>query len=36
MQSKHPISFEIRKLRGGERYYSIYDKEMLEIMHALA
>ncbi|XP_057846650.2 uncharacterized protein LOC131056314 [Cryptomeria japonica] len=36
MQDKHPIVFESRKLRGVERTYSIYDKEMLAIMHALA
>ena len=36
MQDKHPIAFESRKLRGPERGYSIYDKEMLAIMHALA
>jgi hypothetical protein len=35
MQSGHPIAFESRKLRGYERHYSIYDKEMLAIMHAL-
>jgi len=36
MQDKHPIAFESQKLRGLERCYSIYDKEMLAIMHALA
>lgn len=36
MQNKHPIAFESRKLRGSEKSYSIYDKEMLAIMHALA
>ena len=36
MQRKHPIAFESRKLNGIEKHYSIYDKEMLEIMHALA
>lgn len=36
MQDKHPITFESRKLRGLERSYSIYDKEMLAIMHVLA
>ncbi|XP_059073506.1 uncharacterized protein LOC131874243 [Cryptomeria japonica] len=36
MQEKHPIAFERRKLRGAENSYSIYDKEMLAIMHALA
>jgi hypothetical protein len=36
MQNKHPIAFESRKLRGPELLYTIYDKEMLAIMHALA
>ena len=36
MQEKHPIIFERRKLCGVERSYSIYDWEMLAIMHALA
>jgi hypothetical protein len=36
MQNHHPIAFESRKLREPERLYSIYDKEMLAIMHALA
>ena len=36
MQEKHPIAFESRKLCGVERSYSIYDREMLAIMHALA
>ena len=36
MQNNHPIAFEIRKLKDYERRYSIYDKEMLAIMHALA
>ena len=36
MQEKHPIAYESRKLRGPERSFSIYDKEMLAIMHALA
>lgn len=36
MQDTHPIAFESQKLRGPERTYSIYDKEMLAIMHALA
>ena len=36
MQEKHPIAYESRKLRGVERTYSIYDKEMLAIMHTLA
>jgi hypothetical protein len=35
MQGGHPIVFESQKLSQLERLYSIYDKEMLEIMHAL-
>jgi len=35
MQNMHPISFESRKLRGPELLYTIYDKDMLAIMHAL-
>lgn len=36
MQDRHPFAFESKKLRGFERCYNIYDKEMLAIMHALA
>jgi hypothetical protein len=36
MQNKHPIVYESRKLRGLGLLYTIYDKEMLSIMHALA
>ena len=36
MQGGHPIAFESRKLLPHKRLYSIYDKEMLAIMHALA
>lgn len=36
MQNHHLIAFERKKLREHERLYSIYDKEMLDIMHALA
>jgi hypothetical protein len=35
MQGGHPIVFESRKLSWPERLYSIYGKEMMEIMHAL-
>jgi hypothetical protein len=35
MQGGHPIVFETMKLSQPERLYSIYDKEMLAIMHAL-
>jgi hypothetical protein len=34
-QAGHPIVFERRKLNQPKRLYSIYDKEMLAIMHAL-
>ena len=34
MQNHHPIAFESRKLKTYERHYSIYDKEMLAILHA--
>jgi hypothetical protein len=36
MQNNHPISFESGKLKDYKWHYSIYDKEMLAIMHALA
>ena len=36
MQERYPISYESIKLQPHERLYSIYDKEMLDIMHALA
>lgn len=36
MQNHHPIAFESRKIKEYECLYSIYDKEMLAIMHALA
>ena len=35
-QGQHPIAFESRKLHPHEKHYSIYDKEMLAIMHAFA
>jgi hypothetical protein len=35
MQGGHPIVFERQKIIQPERLYSIYDKEMLAIMHAL-
>lgn len=35
-QRRHPIAFESRKLTEIERHYSIYDNDMLAIMHALA
>jgi hypothetical protein len=36
MHNKNPIVYEIQKLRGLELLYTIYDKEMISIMHALA
>jgi hypothetical protein len=36
MRGGHPIVFERRNLSQPKRLYSIYDKEMLENMHALA
>ena len=36
MQNRHPLAYESRKLRGPELLYTIYDKEMMAIMHALA
>jgi hypothetical protein len=35
MQGGNPIVSESRKLSQPKRLYSIYDKEMLAIMHAL-
>jgi hypothetical protein len=35
MQGGHPIVFESSNINQPERLYSIYDKEMLEIMHGL-
>ena len=35
MQNHHPIAFESRKLKNYERHYSIYDKEMISILHSL-
>jgi hypothetical protein len=35
MQGGHPIVFESQNLNQLESLYSIYDKEMLAIMHAL-
>ena len=34
-QGKHPMAFESRKLQPHENIYSIYDKDILSIMHAL-
>jgi hypothetical protein len=35
MQQRHSITYESKKLTESKRLYSIYDKEMLAIMHAL-
>jgi hypothetical protein len=35
MQKQQPIAFENKKLRGREKNYSIYDKEMFFVMHTL-
>ena len=35
-QGQHPIAFESRKFQPHEKLYSIYNKEMLAIMYALA
>lgn len=35
MQNGQPIAFESRKLSNAEQSFSVYDKEMLAIMHAL-
>ena len=35
-QGQHPIAFESRNSQPHEKIYSIYDEEMLAIMHALA
>lgn len=36
MQGSHPIAYEIQKIKYDEILYSIYNKEMLAIMHVLA
>jgi hypothetical protein len=35
MQQRHLIAYKRRNITESERLYSIYDKEMLTIMHAL-
>ena len=35
MQNNHPIAFESRKLKPNESSYSVYDKELLLVVHAL-
>jgi hypothetical protein len=35
LQHRYPIAYESRKLTESNRFYSIYDKEMLIIIHAL-
>jgi hypothetical protein len=36
MQNRHPLAYESRKLKRPELLYTIYDKEMMAILHALA
>jgi hypothetical protein len=36
MKNRHPIVYESQKLKGPKLLYTIYDKEILAIMHALA
>lgn len=36
MQNRHHIAYESHKLRGPKLLYTIYDKEMLVITHALS
>ena len=36
MKNKHPIEFERRNFQPHEIHYSIYEKDMLSIMHALS
>jgi len=36
MQNMHPIYFERKKIRGHALLYTIHDKEILSIMHALS
>jgi hypothetical protein len=35
MQEERPLTFEIRPLKGKELHKPIYEKEMMEILHAL-
>jgi hypothetical protein len=35
-QNMNPLSYDSRNLRGPKLLYTIYDKEVLAIMHALA
>ena len=35
MQNDHPLAFESRKLKPSEANYSVYDKELLVVVHAL-
>jgi hypothetical protein len=36
MQNRNPLAYKSRKLGGPELIYNIYDKETLDIIHALA
>ena len=35
MLNDHPIAFESKKLKPNEANYSVYDKELLVVVHAL-
>ena len=35
MQERRPLSFETWKIKGKDLHKPIYEKEMLEILHAL-
>ena len=34
MQNDHSIAYESRKLKNSEEKYSVYDKELLDVVHA--
>jgi len=36
MQNRNPLAYESQKLKGPKLIYNIYDKEMMDIIHALA
>lgn len=36
MQGRNPIAYESQNIQDYEWFHSIYDKDMLAIMHALA
>ncbi|KAL0317578.1 UNVERIFIED_CONTAM: Gag-pol polyprotein [Sesamum angustifolium] len=33
MQDRHPVAFEIRKLKNVERHYPVHEKELLVVVH---